>query len=92
MAGRPPGYPKSGGRKRGTPNKITPEKRAFLRAFIDRTRDEAFACWQQIKDPSKRFDLWLKASEFAYPKLGRLEHVGEGGQPLTFILDVRKGE
>jgi hypothetical protein len=40
-------------------------------------------------DPAKALDLLSKLAEFAAPKLGRVEHVGEGGGPVRFTLDEK---
>lgn len=81
---------KTGGRQKGTPNRFTKATKNFFKAFIDETREEAFNCWRAIPDPGKRFDLWIKASEFAYPKLGRTEVVGNDGAPLNVVINVLK--
>jgi len=41
--------------------------------------EEALDCWRQISNPTDKFRLWLVASEFCYPRLGRQEIVGDGG-------------
>lgn len=33
-------------------------------------------------DPGRALDLMSKLAEFAAPKLGRIEHVGDGGGPM----------
>jgi hypothetical protein len=39
-------------------------------------------------DPGKALDLVAKLAEFAAPKLGRVEHAGDGGGPLVVeIMD-----
>ena len=50
--------------------------------------------WREPGDPGKALDLLTKLAEFAAPKLGRLEHVGEGGGPLLVQVDYtgRRGE
>ena len=35
------------------------------------------------EDPAKALDLLAKLAEFAAPKLGRVEHTGDGGGPLV---------
>lgn len=42
------------------------------------------------KDPAKAAELMIRMAEYHFPKLGRLEHVGEGGGALQVI--VRKYE
>jgi hypothetical protein len=33
-------------------------------------------------DPARALDLLAKLAEYAAPKLGRIEHVGDGGGPM----------
>ena len=73
---------KTGGRKKGSLNRIKAEARSFWRAFVDDNWAEAVAAWHAIEDPSAKFKAFTSAAEFAYPKLGRLEHTGEDGAPL----------
>lgn len=40
--------------------------------------------------PDKALDLLAKLAEFAAPKLGRTEHVGDGGGPIGVTLVERK--
>jgi hypothetical protein len=73
--GRRPGA----GRPKGAPDRLTPQKKAFLRDWINASYDEAIQSWAQIQNPSDKFKCWLAAAEFAFPKLGRMELTGEGG-------------
>ncbi len=58
MQGRPfkPGHKKTGGRKKGTPNKFTTVKQAFLNAFERTGGEEELAKWGK-KNPSKFYPL-----------------------------------
>ena len=40
-------------------------------------------------DPAKALDLLAKLAEFAAPKLGRVEHVGEGGGPVLNEIVIK---
>jgi hypothetical protein len=40
------------------------------------------AAWAQVTSPVDKVKLWTSLAEFAYPKLGRTEHTGEGGAPI----------
>lgn len=40
MAGRKPGSPKTGGRKKGTPNKITADVKAMILAALEQAHPE----------------------------------------------------
>lgn len=77
---------KTGGRQKGTPNRITAERKEFLRAFVDGNRAEAERKWAEIDDPADAFRLYLAAAEFVHPKLGRTEVTGEGGGPVEFVV------
>ena len=80
------------GRPKGSPNKATQDVRKAIAAFAEGTAAE-FSQWiqtlaygdgDQVKpDPGKAADLWLKAIEYHIPKLGRVEHTGDGGGPLV---------
>ena len=40
------------------------------------------------KDPAKAAALLIGMAEYHFPKLGRQEHVGEGGGPI--VVEIRK--
>ena len=85
------------GRPKGSPNKATQDVRKAISAFAEGTAAQ-FAEWiqtvaygdgDQVKpDPGKAADLWLKAIEYHVPKLGRTEHVGEGGGPMQHRVEM----
>lgn len=79
---------KTGGRQKGTPNKATPEKRAFWKAFLEQNEGTAQELFDALRatDPKAALDVLLKASPYVYPQLGRLEHTGEGGGAITFTI------
>lgn len=64
---------KSGGRQKGTKNKVTKALREMLLDFSNSTVDEAIRAFHMISDPDKKFLLWLKAVEFNVPKLSSVE-------------------
>jgi hypothetical protein len=70
---------------------LTPERKAFLRSFIDGTQEQAIKDWAQIEDPADRFRLWLAAAEYCYPKLARNEVTGEDGGPVVFTIKDADG-
>jgi hypothetical protein len=70
------------GRPKGAVSRITPAKKAFLRAWIDETEPEMRAAWDMITSPVDKVRTWTALAEFAYPKLGRQELVGEDGGPI----------
>jgi hypothetical protein len=97
-----------GGRKKGTPNKVTAVQRAAIQAFLDRNWESADEMledvWHGIEiekqmpdgttvvgrlnaDPKGALDIMAKFAEFAIPKLGRVEHTGEGGAAIVFRIE-----
>lgn len=89
----------AGGRKPGVPNKVTQEFRETVRQLLDDNRENV-GRWLTLvaegdgtdkgrPDPGKALDLLAKLAEFAAPKLGRVEHVGDGGGPVRFTIDSK---
>ncbi len=85
MAGRNPGTPKTGGRKKGVPNKSTIEFRAAVTRVLEENSQNYGKWLKQVAeghgkgldrvkpDPGKALDLISKLAEFAAPKLNRTE-------------------
>lgn len=93
------GRPKTGGRAKGTPNKVTQEFRETVQKLLDDNRDNV-ATWlksvaegdvtKDVKpNPAKALELLSGLAEFAAPKLARTEHTGEGGGAIEQSLTVR---
>jgi hypothetical protein len=101
----PPRTPKGerwGGRKKGTPNKVTGDARAAIAAFMDESAPEARKLWQQLAygdkeagikaDPARALELLPKLGEFVIPKLARTEvyvppgEQSPGGSNTTLVL------
>lgn len=87
------------GRPKGTPNRVNQEFRETVRMLLE-TNAQNVGRWLALvaegdgsehgkPDPAKALDLLSKLAEFAAPKLGRVEHVGEGGGPVRFTLDEK---
>ena len=87
------------GRQPGVPNRVTQEFRETVRQLLDDNRENV-GRWLTLvaegdgtdrgrPDPGKALDLMAKLAEFAAPKLGRVEHVGEGGGPVRFTIDSK---
>ena len=76
------------GRKKGVPNKVTRDLRLVLKAAIEGTADKAAQKLDDLldADPVQGLKCWTALAEFVMPKLGRTEHVGEGGGPLEFVI------
>src|SRR5262245_53985760 len=77
------GYPKTGGRKKGTPNKATAAKAAAIAAsgltpldyLLSVLRDEA-------NPPALRIDAAKSAAPYVHPKLSAVELAGKDGGPI----------
>ncbi len=83
------------GRPKGTPNKVNQEFRETVRRLLE-DNSQNVGRWLALvaegdgtdhgrPDPGRALDLLAKLAEFAAPKLGRVEHVGDGGGPVRII-------
>lgn len=87
---------KTGGRTKGTPNKVNREFRETVRKLLDDNADNVGTWITQVAeghgenkaDPAKALDLLAKLAEFAAPKLGRVEHVGNDGGPVQTVTRI----
>lgn len=85
------------GRKPGTPNRATIEFRQTVRQLLEDNADNVGKWLKAIAegdienggkrepDPYKALDMMAKLAEYAAPKLGRVEHVGDGGGPVRIV-------
>jgi len=92
--------PRAGmGRPKGAVNKVTKEFRETVRQLLG-NNSENVGRWLLLvadgdgtdhgkPDPGKALDLLAKLAEFAAPKLGRVEHVGDGGGPVRFVASEK---
>lgn len=92
--------PRAGmGRPMGSVNKVTKEFRETVRKLLE-DNSENVGRWLLLvaegdgtdhgkPDPGKALDLLAKLAEFAAPKLGRVEHVGDGGGPVRFVASEK---
>lgn len=90
--GSSPGV-RQGGRKRGTPNKITADARETFRQVFESLAPE---CEEWIrraaeKNPAKGAELLLRLAEHFVPKLTRTEVTGADSAPLVVEV-VQYGE
>jgi hypothetical protein len=75
--------PKTGGRKKGTPNRATAAKAAQiaetgitpLEFMLQKMRDEN-------EMPAIRADMAKAAAPYVHPKLANIEHTGKDGGPI----------
>lgn len=82
---------KTGGRVKGTPNKATGDAREAIAKIIEGNADKVQAWLDRTakKMPHRALDLYIKLAEYSIPKLGRIEHTGEGGGPVRAVFNVR---
>lgn len=75
---RPKGTPKTGGRVKGTVNKVTREFRSIVQQLIDRNAGNVEAWLEKVaeEDPGRALSLLTNLAEFASPKLQRSEVTG----------------
>jgi len=59
---------KTGGRTKGTPNKLTSEVRQMLVNFLDEKFDEVVNIWCEL-DHREKISLFLQLSKIVLPKL-----------------------
>jgi hypothetical protein len=71
--GRIPGSPKTGGRRRGTPNRATDELRQLVESRLQKTLPEAvIECLSEVT-PKDRLRALLELMNFIYPKRKAIE-------------------
>lgn len=63
-----------GGRAKGTPNKITKEKRELIAKFIDSKWDDFEKSFNDIKDPEKKCQIMVSMLPYAFPRLASVEY------------------
>lgn len=81
---KPNGLPKTGGRKRGVPNKVTADVRKVIALFAEANAPTLQKWLDRIAetDPARAADLYLRALEYYVPKLARREVSGPDGEPI----------
>lgn len=60
---------KTGGRKKGTPNKINSGLRDKIAGFLDNNFDDAMNEWKKIKDPAQKVRTFCDLMKYAVPTL-----------------------
>ncbi len=69
--GRPKGTKKTGGRKKGTPNKATMETRQWLKTFLDSNRKQIEDDFKAL-EPHQRLQMFEKLLHYTLPKMQNL--------------------
>ena len=77
MAGRPKGYPKTGGRQKGTPNKATAARAAEIAAAGLTPLDFMLKVMRDENElPDVRLDAAKAAAPYVHPRLATIENTG----------------
>jgi hypothetical protein len=76
--------PRTGGRQRGTPNRVTADVRAAIALFAEENVHRLQSWLEQIAadEPAKAADLFVRLLEYHIPKLARSEVSLRGPVPL----------
>lgn len=83
MAGRSPGQPKTGGRRKGTPNRATAAKASEIAASGETPLDYMLRVMRDPQQEHQRRDDMAKAvAPYVHPKLATVEHGGADGGPV----------
>ena len=81
---------KTGGRRRGTPNKATANAREAIALFVDGNAHRLAGWLDQIaaESPEKAYRCFMDVVEYHVPKLARTELAGDPDSPLQTSLTV----
>lgn len=104
-AGRPTGGQKFGGRKKGTPNKVTQDARAAIATFVDGNAHRLQEWLDMVAhgvtnaegeyvvkpDPERAFCLFQSVVEYHVPKLARTELTGKDGGDIQTSVTLKVG-
>ena len=60
---------KTGGRVKGTPNRVTKNLRERISGFLDDNWQEAVESWKMIYDPKDKVKLYIDLVQYTVPKL-----------------------
>lgn len=78
--GRAKGTTKTGGRKAGTPNKVTGDLRQFVNDLLNENRSQIIDDLKAV-EPAERLRVYEKLLNYAVPKINRTEL--EAGENLA---------
>lgn len=81
MAGRKPGTPKTGGRKKGTPNKLTADVKTMVLEALDKAGGVAYLLKQSESNPTAFLTLVGKVLPMTV--------AGDPANPITQVIERR---
>lgn len=81
-----------GGRKKGTPNRVTKERRELINQFLDENWEDFKENYRKA-DPAARLRIYMEMIPYTTPKMASIEYK-EKSTPKTFDdeLDELSGE
>lgn len=79
---------KTGGRQKGTPNRVTADVREAFALIAKRNALRAEEWLLSIENPEKRLALFLDLCEYHVPRIARIEHTGENGGPMENVVTL----
>lgn len=89
MAGRPKGLPKTGGRKKGTPNRVPTARREAMAAQGETPLEYMLRVMRDGKAADARRDEMARAAApYMHAKLSAIEHTGPQGGPVQFVIEA----
>lgn len=63
-----------GGRQKGTPNKVTIERRALIASFIEENWQTFKDSFELITDPDKKCSIFMQMMAYYAPKLASVDY------------------
>jgi len=83
MATKPKGLPKTGGRKKGSVNKVTANMRETIDTFLSENFDDMKLQFEML-EPRDKINAYIRLLEFTVPKLNRTQNeiTGANGGPI----------
>jgi hypothetical protein len=86
---RPRGHPKSGGRKKGTPNKATLVRQQELAASGELPREYMLRIMRDPKADDHRRDEMAKAvAPYVHPRFATIPHTGDSEKPTQMVMRI----
>lgn len=80
---------KTGGRKKGTPNKVSKDRRELIRAGVNKRLPRLFAEIDKLTNQKDFFWAMFKLMEYVYPKLQSKEYEEEA-PPFDFKSELER--
>jgi len=79
---------KFGGRKKGTPNKVTQDLRQWITDFLEGNREQVIQDLQAV-EPKERLQFYEKLLQYAVPKMRRTEIEGQLNVPIEQVTGMK---